>query len=561
VSSAPSPRERSGAVRVRAWRDAAIGFLAAAVPLGLPVAALTVRRASWRARRDDLPWLLSASLLLALSVIHGVFDWNLLGVALAWLVLRVGRRIGADPAAARAAGLGLGAGVLVLALWSIVQVGVLAAPRASGPPWFHHPNVLAHAWLPIAALLAVLPRHRWSPWPLLAGLAAVALAMTGSRSGALAALVGVVLLVPWGRWPRRRLVPLLAGAVLVAAALLVALPRPAWLDRLVGSWVPSSAGSASVNLLMASEDLDAVAVWTPLHVSVARLGDAVAVPVEWRVVRTATASWSRPQQSVLLEAGRRYTLSAEFRGVGTPGQPGWLGWGQDETGTHELTVWWDEDGAHGAVLGRLVDLEVAATPVGGGWTRLSASFAVSGDQPLRIGLGPNPDLSTATEGAAVDARALQLELGAAATAYAPGPMPRASAADLARGEALARLPLWASAWSGILERPLAGWGYDAFGRYQERRDAGLEAPAHPHNQVLATLFEGGLVGALAGVFLLLGLWRGRSRPVRAVLGALLVANLFDATLLAVAVLFPTAFLAGVADGQDEPRPRSPDLRP
>lgn len=540
-----TPR-RAAAAGVARWRVAMVGFAAAVLPPALPLAVLATPRARWRFERGDVPWFVSVVLYLTLSVIHGALDWNALGVGLAWLVLRSGRSLAEDPIARRAGADGLGVGVAVLACWSLVQVLVVGAARGSGPAWFHHPNVFAHAWIPLGVLLVLLRGRRWSDVALLVA-AGVALTTTGSRSGVLAAVVAIGVLLPWRRWRWRRALPVAAIALAVGVLVLSLAPRPPWLDRIVGPWLPAAGATPAVaNLLLASEELDAVGFWAPLHVSVARVSEVGVVPAEWRVERTHPASWSRPQQSVTLAAGQRYTLTAEFRGEGDSARPGLLAWGQDDTGTQQVSVSLGPDGVQGAAIGRIAELEATAVATTDGWTRLTASFRVTGEGSLRVGVGPNPDLASEAPGARVDVRALQLEQGLEATAYAPGPVPLASAADRARGEALARLPLWSVAWSGFREHPVVGRGYGSFAGVASTEFADGALVPHPHNQALATAYEGGLLGIAAVASLLVGLWQRRSRALGAVLAALLVANLFDATLLAIVVLFPTALLAGFA---------------
>jgi Undecaprenyl-phosphate galactose phosphotransferase WbaP len=73
-------------------------------------------------------------------------------------------------------------------------------------------------------------------------------------------------------------------------------------------------------------------------------------------------------------------------------------------------------------------------------------------------------------------------------------------------------------------------------------------PAHPHNLALWILFERGLVGLLGIGLLLVALFglavRYRDLGVLSIAIAILIANLFDATMLSGSILYPLAAVAG-----------------
>src|SRR5690606_27755274 len=115
-----------------------------------------------------------------------------------------------------------------------------------------------------------------------------------------------------------------------------------------------------------------------------------------------------------------------------------------------------------------------------------------------------------------------------------------------------RFPIWRDALDAIGARPLFGWGPDGFPVAVEvlRPDETLLRPvaAHAHNALLAAWVDRGLVGVLGllGLFALLGLRaiQQRDRAVAVVLAGVLVLNVFDATLLSGAVLYPLAAVLG-----------------
>ena len=130
-----------------------------------------------------------------------------------------------------------------------------------------------------------------------------------------------------------------------------------------------------------------------------------------------------------------------------------------------------------------------------------------------------------------------------------------------------RYPIWRAAWRLFLDRPLCGWGTDAFRlAFGTRRptdywlDEGSASPAKVHNELLHLLATQGLLGATAALVLLTGLarailrtWRRTApgdRPLLAALVAGIVAffvqGLFGFIVAGVGTLFVTltALLAG-----------------
>jgi hypothetical protein len=182
-----------------------------------------------------------------------------------------------------------------------------------------------------------------------------------------------------------------------------------------------------------------------------------------------------------------------------------------------------------------------------GWTRVWVAFSTRGPGPLGMAFGPSPDLDSDRPLVDVRVRALQLEAGERPSAYAATEAV-AGALGAARGEAAARLTHWRVALDGIAARPLLGWGYDTFGAYAFADGRAIDRPRHPHNQVLASAFEGGLVGLIALVCVVVALLTAGRSTTRALVFALLVANALDTTLLSTFVFFPLALLAGLERG-------------
>ncbi len=134
-----------------------------------------------------------------------------------------------------------------------------------------------------------------------------------------------------------------------------------------------------------------------------------------------------------------------------------------------------------------------------------------------------------------------------------GGLPRSSTAATIFANDTARPGLtsyWQAAWQGVQEKPLWGWGQDNFEVYYQNNRPLNEgnSPTHAHNLPLQMLFERGWLG-LGGLFLLLlalgqAAWRQRDAALLLVWGALLIANIFDYTLLYGGVLYPLAAVAG-----------------
>ncbi|MDZ7706006.1 MAG: O-antigen ligase family protein, partial [Trueperaceae bacterium] len=117
---------------------------------------------------------------------------------------------------------------------------------------------------------------------------------------------------------------------------------------------------------------------------------------------------------------------------------------------------------------------------------------------------------------------------------------------------IARVAYYRAAWGGFLERPLLGWGIDSFPSYYRlnlpQSGSSGDIPTHSHNLFLQYAFEGGLVGFLGLLSLLLGLTleaiKKRDSSYITLLIFVLLLNLVDFTFFYNGIAFPVAALAG-----------------
>lgn len=512
-----------------------------AVALPLLAFVVGVRRV-WSYRTADSLWVVALAGLAVVSIVHRTFDPNIAGVLAAWWMCKTGGALAArPPATTHAIRWGLLGGWTLLLLLSIIQVTVFQFERAPGPSWMGHPNLLAHAWIALTALAAVLAPTRllgsgvWLAAPL-------GLIVTGSRSGAVAAVVLLLALIPFVRTTRRVLVTALVAACAVGA-LIVLNADAGWVQRILGT--PQERHSSPTNILGASEDLDARGYWAPLEVAVSPVGSlAMPPPRAWRIERTGDAGWARPQQSIVLPPNEAFTLSGEFLPGSADATPGYLAWGRSADEVHELRALVDPDGVTVSTLGRLLVVDSGSDLLDGGWSRLWVSFMATGAAPVVLAVGPSPNLTTPAIGDTALVRALQLSRGDVLTDYVATHAQQVSPHVVARFEALARLEYWRVAIESITTRPIFGWGPRSFPLIVSLDEHALGWAPHPHNQVLASAVEGGVFGLLSLIGLVWALL-ARAGPVgRAVVVALLAANLVDTTYLSTFVLFPLAMLVG-----------------
>lgn len=526
----------------------ALAFVAGVYPYALPLFALlkglplttSIRKSSIRSGAV-LPWILAVSSLVVVSAWHRTLDPNLGSLILAALTALVFKAYwNASPKSiVEPVGTGFLIAFASIVAICIAQVLILGAPRANGPSWFFHPNVLAHYLVVFG--LGVCSRFVSGFYSRLGILiiAGSGVISTGSRSGILALAVIMLMSLASRHWRRPVIVTMTILAVALAGSLF-AFPDQAWAQRLIGPLAEFVRPQQSVNLLNASGDLDNALAWNQTGVVVTADSARSTSPRSWGVKRTIESRSARPQQSLRIEPGTAYVVSIEL--IPTPGlEPGILGWGSTSTGNQEFVIRVRREGSVGvSATNGFKEVAAKTVPLEGGWIRLEATFQLTGPEPMNLSLGPSPDLASSKPDATVLVRAFQVELGSSATDYEP------SRFRTGTGEAVARLGLWEVAMKGIAERPLLGNGPGAFPeRLSSEREVGGNVERHPHNQFLASTFEGGFVGLVALMALTFALCSRTSFMARATLIGLLAAQFFDSTIYALVVLLPATVAAAL----------------
>ncbi len=129
-----------------------------------------------------------------------------------------------------------------------------------------------------------------------------------------------------------------------------------------------------------------------------------------------------------------------------------------------------------------------------------------------------------------------------------------------------RTALWSFVWERIMQHPLQGYGYNAFGpimshAWYGNEDAGAEA----HNSLLQALFTVGLLGTVplvSAFVLLVRRWIKRPNPLRDLFTTyVLIAGTTEAELTSLPVLLTlTAFLAFALDAAASTSAVGPSLR-
>ncbi len=534
-----------------------LGFGFAFVPSVGPFAAVLFFLASrWSFRRSDLLWALAALLFgLSLSPHQGLpgFAFGVLQIVGPWLVYRAFGRLRkavGQPVNTRALSIGLLSGLALVVGLGWLNIGQFDPftykTLSQAIVWTSPPALYGHTVLILGAIIAILAqdaRYRF----LGLGVSALGILVSGSREAAIAWVFITLILILSRQAPSRR--SRIAELVLLAFILSVAAglgPFFGW-GRL-GFLLDIVPASDTRNLVQGSEIANGDwwdTTWVKLEPGLVTLDGRELT--SYTVQKTGSESWRRLQQVIPILSSKVYTLSVWLRPEGEA-QPGVQGWGQlgEDRRTFTLTSSL-ADGrwqASSSGPGRVLDHGVAATD--GAWRRVYVTFIYEGAEPVLywyLGLAPD---QRETVGVPASFAGFQLEPGARPTPYRPGPATR----GLSLG--VARIPFWKSAWAGVQERPLFGWGEGAFPEYY--RAAGpdqvkLQAiPAHVHNLFLQTLFERGVVGfagLLLFILILLGeALRPRNLTLLAVLAAALFINLFDVTLFYGGVLYPLAAVIG-----------------
>lgn len=532
---------------------AGLGF--AAVPSIGPFLALTVIAVGRiRLQKADRWWWLAAVLLglpLAFTGAPLAALATVAQVLAAWLIFRSATEIRhglAGHDVTNDVGYGLVAGLLIALLLGLRQFDGFAWETArtvlDAVTWQAHPAIFGHTMLVLAALFAiVVPSARLRVLAL--ALGAVGVILSGAREAMFAWLFVAVGL----RFVGRRGNALTKGAewLLIGGMLVLALGllKPLGLGRtgFLTAFVP---GEQEANLFRGTEVVRGD-WWYDLGVSV--VGTNVLVDGVERAGLTVTKRWQEPwarlQQVLTLEPGQTYTLSAAWRPHGDA-RPGFEAWGESGNGPTKLSTY-VLDGTHVANgTGGISVLTSSTSDLGDEWTRAQVTFSYGGESPLIWYVGVAPDRSNLT-GVSTTFAELQLTASDTALPYVPGVAER-GVGNLRES----RLPIWRDAVAAITARPVLGWGESGLPRAMaalQPDEARLRpVAAHAHNMVLAVWVERGLLGVIGLLMLVtvlaLRAVQQRDKAAAVVLGGVVILNIFDATLLSGAVIYPLAAILG-----------------
>jgi O-antigen ligase len=422
-----------------------------------------------------------------------------------------------------------------------VSAGQLLRGDARAVGLLHHANTLGSLSLVLLGTSLLLCSSRRG----LCRFAAAAAVLLNLASASRAALLGmlglVVIVLHRGLGPKRRSLALAAGF----AILLMALFHPRLSVSLTALLEPVT---QSRNLAAGSEWMDR---WRASGVSIA-YAEETAVPGGHRaftVRKQEPESWRRPEAAVPIRPGVPYTISVDVLRDDPDRRPGIEAWGRnDDTGDvlHiRATLVSDEVVAQALSHGSILGSGVMADPP---WQRIWVTFVSEVPSGvISVAVGPTPDQRRSAGVQSTFAR-FQMELGERPTSYVEGPLSEAESLGAARS----RFLVWRLALRGIAERPLFGWGSDAFPAYYQShagqtRDLG-SPPSHAHNLLLQLWFSHGVMGLLSVIAVLAVVARrARAHPAAvATLCGVLLANMLDATLLSDVVAVPLAALLGWA---------------
>lgn len=531
-----------------------VGFGLSLLPAFAPfIALLFFLTRPWRFRRLDA-LAFAAALLFSLPLVVndgvGSAALSLFQLVAAWLLFRSFThltQLRSNLFSSRLLGMGLLAGlalVVAVGVWQIEGVNVLARFwRAI--VWDGSPALYAHTTLALGALIALLASQQRFRLASLS-LSAFAILIAGSREAAIAWVVitlGLLLISP-ARSLRRRLTE---WAVLAVMMVVTAGLGSLWGWGNFGFLLDLAPSAESTNLLQGTE-VGNGDWWFEQGVeySTATVTIADVQHTTFTIRKTSPEWWRRLQQFVPLQPDLPYTASVLMRRSDAGSQPGLQGWGEligggtmVVSGVLTGREWNAELSGPGRLLGSGVE------DAGGGWQRAWISFEYVGNETLYWWMGLAPDQRDQL-GSSADFAAFQLEQAESPSEYVPAP------ASAGLGLRTARIPYWQAAVAGIAERPLIGWGsmnFDDYFRNVWRDRSRFDVvPHHTHNLVLQVLFERGVVGALGFALFLAALLttaiRRRDALFLLVAAGLLLANMFDYTLLYGGVLYPLAAVGG-----------------
>ncbi len=530
-----------------------LGFAVAFLPSFGPFAAiLFILTARLRLRRSDLPWLLGAIVSAVATGDHGGLAsaaFGALQILGPWAVFRAfmevrhlhSRRL---KSAEVLTGLFVGFLAVIVLGFSSVRWNLAYPSFTQVVTWGGNPALFAHMTLVVGSVIALLANDGWLP------VATLSLATVGTlASGTLEAAIGLVMVIAYlairsltrRRW--RTAIPLGFLGLLVGALVLLG---PKIGLGTIGFVVDPAPHTAGINLVRGSE-LPTGDWWDHRNVAVETSHTELAGRrlTAYRITKRGQAGWLRLQQVIQLQADTTYTASAWILDDG-PSQAGIQGWGKiGANHVFALTMALTDHRVQAEVVGPGAVIQHGILAREGHWKRVYATFRYGGDRPLNWYVGLAPDARSVPDTTATFA-GFQVEPGGP-TAYQPGP------ADRGLSLAAGRLTMWRVAWEGIRQDPWFGHGPKTFAEFYQHSDlresalAGL-VPAHAHDLILEVLFERGIVGLAGFLLLLTGLaWaavRNRDVGYLVVLGAILLANVFDVSFYFGGVLYPLAAAAG-----------------
>ncbi|MBX3141078.1 MAG: exopolysaccharide biosynthesis polyprenyl glycosylphosphotransferase [Trueperaceae bacterium] len=533
------------------------GVSFAAVPaVGPFIAIAAIFAGRLQVQRADTWWWLAGLLLGAPYLLTGhplegaLASTQVLAV---WLIFRSAtefRRNARSVTVSEDIGAGLVVGLVITLVFGLRQISAfrfdLAQTFLDAIAWNVHPAIFGHAILVLSALLAiVVPSPQLRVISL--GIGAVGVIVSGAGEAVwawLAIALGLQFVVRRGTTLTRA-----AERLLIAVMLLFAFGVPARLGLgTTGLLTDFAPQKDAVNEFRGTE-LAKGDWWVTLGVAFTTRAVTVAgTPrTAFDVRKTSTESWSRLQQVVTLLPGETYTLSAAIHAP-EGARPGFDGWGREAVGqtAANLGTVLENEVHRTTATGPITVISSSALELDGGWVRTAVTFRFEGERPLTWYVGVVPDRSSGT-GVTTSFAELQLVSSYALLPYRPGPAAR-GVTDLRTS----RLPIWRDALEAVSAKPLLGWGPGGFPLAVTtlHPDETLLRPvaAHAHNSFLAVWVDRGLIGllGLVGLFALLALRavQQRDQPAAAVLLGVLILNLFDATLLSGAVIYPLAAVLG-----------------
>lgn len=504
-----------------------------------------------RLGRLDVLWLTAALISGASFSYHGAwngFGFGVLQVLGPWLVYRAFRGTYSLPFLSNSAGVmasGIVAGFAVITLvgWLGLEFNFAYPTLSQAVLWTDSPALYGHAMLVMGGLIAVLMPKSALRFVGLA-MSALGILVSGSREAAIGwvLLMGLLFVIN-GKRPLKRYLPELA---LITMMLVMVAGIGSFLGwGRMGFLLDVSPDFGTRTNLVRGSETPQGDWWDARGVSVETAQvDLGQLLTRYDVSKTQSAGWHRLQQVIPVERGVPYTLSVWLKPDDS--QPGLQGWGQlsgrDTRFVVSAALVGDTWQASKEGPGRILEARIVERR--GAWQRVMVSFVYEGSRsPLYWYVGLAPDSRDVLARASF--AGFQLEKGEQASLYAPG------AATRALSLGTARVPVWQQAWRGFVERPWWGHGVAVFDDFYAERLSAQQisaVPSHAHNLYLNILFERGLLGLLSllllGVALSVVAFVRRDLPFLAVLGVVLLVNVFDVSLFYGSVLYPLVAVAG-----------------